>query len=146
MADSRTNLSPAHALFEFGLYGVGLVIGWLLALGFGAAAVVMGIREGYSNRVVAMAVLSVTFASSTLWDHYLGVMVPLILWAWPAAGSRQRLAFGAFVVFATGLWIRLDAVPEYRLALVASLVVCSLAIATTQERLAQPRTSWAYGT
>lgn len=146
MADSRTNLSPAHALFEFGLYGLGLVVGWVLALGFGAVAVITGIREGYSNRVLAMAVLSVTFASSTLWDHYLGVTVPLILWAWPVAGTRQRLAFGVFVVLATGLWVRLDAVPEYRLALVASLVVCSFAIATTQARVADPRVSWAYGT
>jgi Glycosyltransferase family 87 len=146
MADSRTNLSPAHALFEFGLYGVGLAVGWALAIGFGFVAVVTGLREGYSNRVLAMAVLSVTFASSTLWDHYLGVMVPLILWAWPAAGSRQRLAFAVFVVLATGLWIRLDAVPEYRLALVVSLVVCSLAIAMTHVRVASPRTSWAYGT
>ena len=132
MAESRTNLSPAHAFVEVGLLGVGLVVGWALALGFGIAAVVTGVREGYSNRVLAMAVFSVTFASSTLWDHYLGVMVPLILWAWSAAGSRQRLAMAVFVVVATGLWIRLDAIPVYRLALLASLVACSLAIATTR--------------
>ena len=143
MAESRTNLSPAHALFEFGLLGLGLMVGWVLALGFGIAAVVTGIREGYSNRVLAMAVFSVTFASSTLWDHYLGVLVPLILWAWPAAGSRRRLAMAVFVALATGLWIRLDAIPEYRLALVASLVVCSLAIATIRERTACGRVAWA---
>ena len=142
MAESRTNLSPAHALAEFGFLGVGLILGWVLALGFGIAAVITGIREGYSNRVLAMAVFSVTFASSTLWDHYLGVLVPLILWAWPAAGSRRRIAMTVFVSLAIGLWIRLDAIPEYRLALVVSLVVCSLAIATIRERVGRERVAW----
>ena len=142
MAESRTNLSPAHALFEFGLLGLGLIVGWVLAIGFGIAAVATGLREGYSNRVVAMAVFSVTFASSTLWDHYLGVMVPLILWAWPSVGARQRLAIAVFVILATGLWIRLDAVPAYRLALVASLVGCSLAIAMTREGGATEPLPW----
>src|SRR6478752_9750051 len=84
MATSRTNLSPAHAFFDFGLVGLGTVIGWALTIGFGVAAVATGLREGYSNRVLAMAVFAMIFASSTLWDHYLAVMVPLILWAWPA--------------------------------------------------------------
>ena len=58
------------------------------------------------------------FASSTLWDDYLAVMVPLILWA--LAGRRGpgwRMAMAAFVVVATGLWIRLrlQVIPEYRL-------------------------------
>jgi hypothetical protein len=83
---------------------------------------------------MAMAVLAVTFLSSTLWDHYLAVLVPLILWSWPAAGRRARSAIGAFVLLATGLWIRLDVNPEYRLLLVASLIVCTLAIATVPER------------
>ena len=142
MAESRTNLSPAHALFEFGLLRLGLIVGWVLAIGFGIAAVATGLREGYSNRVLAMAVFSVIFASSTLWDHYLGVMVPLILWAWPSVGARRRLAVAVFVVLATGLWIRLDAVPAYRLALVASLVGCSLAIASTRERGATQPLPW----
>jgi len=142
MAESRTNLSPAHALFEFGLLGLGLIVGWVLAIGFGLAAIATGLREGYSNRVVAMAVFSVIFASSTLWDHYLGVMVPLILWAWPSVGARRRLAIAVFVVLATGLWIRLDAIPAYRLALVASLVGCSLAIVTTRERGATEPLPW----
>jgi hypothetical protein len=133
MAESRTNLSPAHAFFEFGLLGFGVLVGWLLAIGFGVAAIATGLRDGYSNRVLAMAVFAMIFASSTLWDHYLGVMVPLILWAWPAVGQRRRLAMAVFVVLATGLWIRLDAIPEYRLALVASLVLCSLAIATMRD-------------
>ena len=92
MATSRTNLSPAHAFFDFGLVGLGTVIGWALTIGFGVAAVATGLREGYSNRVLAMAVFAMIFASSTLWDHYLAVMVPLILWAWPAVGSRRRMA------------------------------------------------------
>ena len=45
--------------------GTGSSLGWILAIGFGIAAVFTGIREGYSNRVLAMAVVSVTFASST---------------------------------------------------------------------------------
>ena len=142
MAESRTNLSPAHALFEFGLLGLGLMVGWALAIGFGVAAVATGLREGYSNRVLAMAVFSVIFASSTLWDHYLAVMVPLILWAWPSVGVRGRLAIAVFVILATGSWIRLDAIPAYRLALVASLVVCSLAIVTTRERGAIEPLPW----
>jgi hypothetical protein len=142
MAESRTNLSPAHALLEFGLLGLGLIVGWVLAIGFGIAAVATGLREGYSSRVLAMAVFSVTFASSTLWDHYLGVMVPLILWAWPSLGARRRLAIAVFVVLATGLWIRLDAIPAYRLGLVASLVVCSVAIVTTRERGAGEPLPW----
>jgi hypothetical protein len=145
MAEHPTNLSPANALGAFGLLGLGSLIGWTLAIGFGIAAVVTGLRGGYSNRVVAMAVLSVTFVSSTLWDHYLAVLVPLILWSWPAAGKRARLAIGAFVVLATGLWVRLDANPEYRLVLVSSLVVCSLAIASIPDGIVGARMRSAHG-
>ena len=117
-----------------GLLGLGLLIGWVLAIGFGVAAVFTGMREGYSNRVMAMAVLSVTFASSTLWDHYLGVLAPLILWAWPVSGARRRLAIAVFVVLAMGLWLRLNDVPEYRLALVVALVVCSVSRSQPRRR------------
>jgi Protein of unknown function (DUF2029). len=146
MADSATNLSPANALVGFDLLGLGLLVGWALALGFGIAAVVTGMREGYSHRVLAMAALSVTFASSTLWDHYLGVFVPLILWAWPVAGPRRRLAIAVFVLLATGLWLRLNELPGYRLALVAALVACSLAIGTMPGSVASKRVVWAHGT
>jgi hypothetical protein len=145
MAEHPTNLSPANALGAFGLLGLGSLVGWALAIGFGVAAVVMGIRGGYSNRVVALAILSVTFVSSTLWDHYLAVFVPLVLWSWPSAGSRVRLAIGAFVVLATGLWVRLDVNPEYRLVLVASLVICSLAIASIPDSAVGARMRSAHG-
>ena len=109
---------------------VGVVVGWVRAIGCCPAAFHTLLREAYSIRGLVMAVFSLTFASSTLWDHYLGVMVPLILWAWPGVGQRRRIAIATFVVLATGLWIRLDAIPEYRLALVVSLIVCSVAIVT----------------
>jgi hypothetical protein len=135
-AAGYTNLSPAHALEPFGLLGFGLLVGWIIALGFGIAAVLAGAREGYSHRVLAMAVVSLTFASSTLWDHYLGVFVPLILWAWPGADTNRRRAMAVFVIVAMGLWLRLDTVPGYRVLFVAALVACSLAITTTRERVA----------
>jgi hypothetical protein len=141
-ATGYSNLSPAHAFGELGFVGLGVVAGWVVAIGFASAAILTGLREGYSNRVLAMAVFSVTFASSTLWDHYLGVLAPLILWAWPTAGSTQRVAITAFVVVATGLWLRLDVVPEYRVVLVVSLVLCSLAIATCGERVTSNPVAW----
>ena len=146
MADSPTNLSPANALAPFGLTGLGLVVGWTLAIGFGIAAVATGLREGYSHPVMAMAVLSLTFASSTLWDHYLAFLVPLILWAWPTAGRRERIAIAVFVLLATGLWLRLEDIAVYRLALVAALVVCSVAIVGIPELPRRERLVWARGT
>ena len=143
MAGSATNLSPANALSPFGLLGLGLAIGWTLAIGFGIAALATGVREGYSHRVMAMAVLSLTFASSTLWDHYLAVLVPLILWAWPTAGRRQRTTIAVFVLLSTGLWLRLEDLPVYRLALVAALVACSFAIVGLPEWPRRERLLWA---
>lgn len=141
MADNPTNLSPANALVSFGLLGLGLMLGWVLAIGFALAAIASGIRDGYSNRVLAMAIFSVTFASSTLWDHYLAVLVPLIIWAWPAASTGRRSAIATFVVVAGGLWLRLNTFPEYRLVLLLSLVACCVAIVTTENPspLVRPR-------
>ena len=109
MATSRTNLSPAHAFSEFGLVGLGTVIGWGLAIGFGVAAIATGLREGYSNRVLAMAV----FCGHLRVVHAVGPlsrpsMVPLILWAWPAVGTRRRMRSPSSSIITTGLWIRLD--------------------------------------
>ena len=142
-ASGFSNVSPAHTLDEFGLAGLGLLIGWVLALCFGIAAVITGMHEGYSNRVMAMAVFSVTFASSTLWDHYLAVLAPLILWAWPAGGTRQRSAIAVFAIIAMGLWTQIGRNPDYRAALLVSLVICTVAIATIREPVAGRQVAWA---
>ncbi len=97
MADQFSNISVAHVLQPFGLLVFGTVLGWLLALGFVVAAVVTGIRDGYSNRVLAMALFAVIFLSTSLFDHYLAVMAPLILWAWPIRGMRGRIAIAVFL-------------------------------------------------
>ncbi len=114
IAASRTSRLRTRSTSSASL-GLGLLIGWVLALGFGIAAVITGMREGYSNRVMAMAVFSVTFASSTLWDHYLAVLAPLILWAWPAGGDPPaRCDRGLRRASRCGLWTQIGRNPEYR--------------------------------
>lgn len=47
-------------------------------------------REGLSRRVVSAAVASSLLLNPTLWDHYLAVMVPIAIAAWPNVSDRWR--------------------------------------------------------
>jgi hypothetical protein len=133
MGSATQNLSPANTMREIGLEPVGIVAGWVLFLGFAVAAIVFGRREGYTRRVVAMAAFAVTFASSTMWDHYLALMAPLILWAWPIAGRARQVAIAVFVAAAASLWFLPYMPAGTHLVLISSLVVCCVAIATLRE-------------
>jgi hypothetical protein len=72
-----------------------------VASGMGGAiililAFLLARREGLSRRVVAAAVASGLLLNSTLWDHYLAVMIPILIAAWPNVSGRWRalLALG----------------------------------------------------
>lgn len=80
-------------------------------------------------RVVAMAVFATTFASPTMWAHYLAPMVPLILVAWAPCGPRRRVVLALFVITSLGLWVGLNSQAWFTLAYDGVLIACCLSIA-----------------
>ena len=53
-------------------------------------ALLLARREGLSRRVIAAAVASGLLLNSTLWDHYLAVMIPILIATWPNVSGRWR--------------------------------------------------------
>jgi hypothetical protein len=54
-------------------------------------ALLLARREGFSRRVVAATVASGLLLNPTLWDHYLAVMVPILIATWPNVSGRWRV-------------------------------------------------------
>jgi hypothetical protein len=53
-------------------------------------ALLLARREGLSRRVVAAAVASGLLLNPTLWDHYLAVMIPILIATWPNVSGRWQ--------------------------------------------------------
>jgi hypothetical protein len=85
-------LSPGSILRETSLAGVATIIGLALGVAFAIAAVLRAHRVGLDRPAVALAAGGYLLASTTLWDHYLAVLVPLMVATWPAAIRWQRAA------------------------------------------------------
>jgi len=103
-AGSETNMSPAAVLGRLGFGPFGVALGWSLAAGFGVASLRWARRGQSTGRAVAAASVSMLFLSPTLWDHYLAVLVPLIVAAWPVAGRYRRLMLWAYVLWMMMAW------------------------------------------
>jgi hypothetical protein len=76
---------------------VAAAVGLVLAGGLAIAAFVLGRREGLSRRTLTVAAAASVLLSPTIWEHYLALMVPLVVAAWPRLSSPWRvvLTFGA---------------------------------------------------
>jgi hypothetical protein len=53
-------------------------------------ALLLARREGLSHRVVVATVASSLLFNPTLWDHYLAVMIPILIATWPNVSGRWR--------------------------------------------------------
>jgi hypothetical protein len=121
-ADVSTNLAPGHVLGRFGLGGAGVAIGFGLAIGFGAVALMSGRRDGMAPRTIAAAAFCSFFLASTLWEHYLAVVIPLIVFAWPGAVRRRQILVVAYVLLGATDWFPIRDNEWLRLLTLGSLV------------------------
>jgi hypothetical protein len=129
MSQLGANLSPAHAISDLGLPGIGGIAGIGIAISFLIWALFYAREdEDLTPRVTTAGVAAMTFASSTLWDHYLAVIVPLTLYWWFRVGTRRRIGILVINLTLGGMWLGLEAVPAYR-CLVACAVVAFFVIA-----------------
>lgn len=136
MATSGANLSPAHAVADLGLPALGGLVEIAIATCFALFAMRASFRDGrLSARAISMAAASLTFASSTLWDHYLAVLVPLSLYWWFRVDRRRRLLIWAVNVLLLGIWLNLHGFTPYRIVATAAVIVFFVAVATADELL-----------
>ncbi|HEY0444708.1 MAG TPA: hypothetical protein VGC90_10835, partial [Candidatus Limnocylindrales bacterium] len=90
------NFAPVVILGEVGAAGVGTAVGVAIAVTAVVSAIVLARRERWFG-AVASATVALLFGPSSLGDHYLAVLVPLIVAAWPKSGWRIRTVLVAFV-------------------------------------------------
>ena len=122
-----SNLSPAVVAVQLGLEGLGRAIGMILAVCFGAAAVVLSLR-GRWPAAVAAATISSLLVSPTLWDHYIAAVVPIVIAAWWIATPSERLVIAASWVAMLPMWLGLGNAGASLLWLAALLAVSIAAI------------------
>ena len=105
-ADYATNVAPwAVAERLSGSDQIGSLVrlaSLVVAVGSVVAAVALARRPGGWPAAVTFGVLASLLAPAALWYHYLAVLLPLALFAWPAASAIQRsmLAAGGALVSA----------------------------------------------
>lgn len=135
MATSGANLSPAHAIADLGLPTLGGIAEVALAVAFAYLALRASFRDGQlSARAITMAAASLTFASSTLWDHYLAVLVPLSLYWWLRVDQGRRNLIWAVNVLLQGMWLGLEGLTPYRIIVTAAVIGFFFAVGTGNER------------
>jgi hypothetical protein len=109
-------------LGQFGLGTVGAVIAWGLAAVFGVLALLLGRRAGLTPQTIAAAAFCSLFLSATLFLHYLAVIIPLIVFAWPLASRRRRTLVVTYVLVGIAVWFGALDSPGFRLVLLTLLV------------------------
>jgi hypothetical protein len=145
MAISSSNFSPANAMLDLGLPALGGFVEYGLAAMFGCCALLIAYRDGApSGQALAAATGSLTFASSTLWDHYLAVLIPLVLYAWPRTDRARRLLIWGFVILSMGLWVNLNLLTGYRILITVAVAVLFGAMAS-DSALSRPATGLHWG-
>jgi hypothetical protein len=133
------NFSPAAIGIALGVPEVGRLFGYMLVLGFLLMTIHRSINNRPIHQIVAAAMGAATFASSTMWDHYLAVLVPLNIYAWFTLESRAlRLLIFASALVGIGQWFGtpIPASHWYRLA-VTGLAAANFALLATAHRRAR---------
>lgn len=133
MAMASSNYSPAHVLVDLGLSGFSGIVEVGIASSFCIWALYLAVQHGgRSAQAISAAAGSLTFASTTLWDHYLAVLVPLTLFAWPRVNPARRLLIWAMTIVFSGMWLGFGALFLYR-AVVAACSVALFALVASSE-------------
>lgn len=138
------NYSPASVVAAAGLPILGAVLGWSLAIGFAVVAVLTARRRGFGPQAIAAATGSMTLASPTLWDHYLAVLLPLVVYSWVRSGPRARLLFWTFHLVTLAMWFGFGGLVLYDgMVLVLTVTVTAVIVAAPMAASsAQIRPGW----
>jgi hypothetical protein len=94
--DSPWSVSLASMFRDTSAAGIAALCGAIAGAAGGVTAILLVRREGLSRRAVTAAIASSLLLNPTLWDHYLAVMIPILIAAWPNVSRRWRalLALG----------------------------------------------------
>jgi len=139
MSTGGSNLSPAHLVVDLGLRGLAGVVELAVAGGFAIWALAYArIDRELSPRAVSVAIAATTFASSTMWDHYLAVFVPLTLFWWFRVGVRRRLWIVAGNGILGGLWLGLETYFWYRVLVLAAVIAFFAVVCTCEVLRSEP--------
>lgn len=87
--DTHFNYAPSYVLSRSGLDPLGRVAPLFLGAGFLALAIANA-RQGWVAAWTAAAVGVYLAGTSTVWNHYFIVLVPIAVAVWPAASNRVR--------------------------------------------------------
>lgn len=120
MNRGAANYSPASIGEALGFAAVGGAIGLALCVAFLLMGLRMAARQSNASlSVLAAAVGATTFASSTMWDHYFAVLIPLNIYGWDRARSPAlKLCIFASAVVGLGQWIGFNGLVSYRIGVV----------------------------
>lgn len=84
------SVSLASITLNTGFAGLGRLFGPVAAILCTLLALRWVTIEGLSRRVVTAAVAASLLIGTTIWDHYLAVMVPIAIAAWPSVSGRWK--------------------------------------------------------
>jgi hypothetical protein len=124
--EDHLHVAPAAVFAGFGAREVGALLGLGAALLAGVASAAMA-WQGRWAASVAAATLALLLGPSSLWDHYLALTVPLVLAAWPLAGSWSRGFMASLVVAHAAHWVLTPPSTEVRAAYLLAVVLGSAA-------------------
>jgi len=119
-----SNLAPGAVLGALGFQTAGTVLGLTLAAVALIATVVLAVRGSWAGSVAAATAL-LLFAPSTIWDHYLAILVPVLIAAWPGSDWRTRTTFVLFMVVSASGWLELETQLPVRTAYVVVTVLAA---------------------
>lgn len=90
-ARAPQSVSLASILRDTPAASAAVLVSSIAGVALVATAIRLVRREGLSRRVVTTGMASTMLLNTTLWDHYLAVMVPIAIAAWPNVAGRWRL-------------------------------------------------------
>ena len=124
-ADEATNVAPWSVVARSGvpevLGGVVRVISLVVAVTAIAASVVVIRRRGGLPVAATLATIAMLLLPAALWYHYLAVLLPLAILAWPSATRSERVSLVGAGALVTGgvAWLPLATIGAAGLLLIS---------------------------
>lgn len=101
--DSTHNVAPVVVFGAVNLAALGTAISLIIVAGSVAGAVVLAHRGRWFGSVAA-ATTALLFGPSSLGDHYLAMLIPLVIAAWPNSGWQLRAILATFIASTIVPW------------------------------------------
>jgi hypothetical protein len=125
-AAAPSNLAPVAVLGALGFESAGTVLGLSLAAVAIAASIALAIKGSWPAAIAA-ATTAFLFAPTTLWDHYLAILLPIIIAAWPGCDRRTRTVLVLFVAISMAEWLAIEMWLPVRTLYLASAILAAVA-------------------